>query len=456
MTTFWILSGTIGILIFVIIWLSTKLYKHKSDKRLIIDGKEELTIKGKEELTAQSLKKTIKSSEKRTKIKPIQSFELTSNEDSSASLKFERILKSVEPVGRTWKPISLDKSKMDTFSNFLSSAGASGAQTGYMAYTLKGLFRATADPETLMKMKSNIRPEVMEKFLTGVIGADKKIVKHAPFIRAGASFLTPLVVFQVLSIIVGMNYMKTINKQLNRLQKGINKLIQFFHVERTSKLQAAFDKLREFSKSSAFEVEDFSTLENIKHDLKIIQKEYLSLFQTSCDSITRLTSEDIGGNDLIKSFEEENIISALDMVYSTDNLLAISKIVELHMNISLKNPSLDRLKKTEELIKKIKQYDVKIKTSYTEFNKKRRELEGTIIGHLNERKEGFFVDNDIIEDLKSGIESKFKKFREDKKAQIEGIQSMYKEIRGQLTAKKDMLLDTRSGTPVLYIQQKNA
>lgn len=221
--------------------------------------------------------------------------------------------------------------------------------------TLKSVFKATADPATLMKLKDG--------FGSAVIGDGKKIVAQAGFVKISPAEMTsiigPQVVFSVLSIAVGQHFMAEISKKLSDISEKLDEILSHFKKEHIAVLESSKKLIHDISKLNYTDIEHIGRLMNIEEDLSIIYKYYES----------ELKSIDI--NNLIPSkwskMKETNIklkgkIDEAEFfikicIYSKE-LLNLIQLVKFNTYIKMQKIDANAINKANELFNKINSWQV--------------------------------------------------------------------------------------------------
>ena len=161
--------------------------------------------------------------------------------------------------------------------------GLSGAASG-------SLFMATANPATLMAIGNGVGSAVM-----GVGG----IVAHAPFVAVTGALMpvvAPLIVFQVISTILILNQFDSVNKKLDEIKKGVERVIQRAEATFIGEILSASRRIDEmenrFSICNQFTSDMVIRLALIEDKINPIFERYQFLYQSQKID-KRTTSEDL-------------------------------------------------------------------------------------------------------------------------------------------------------------------
>ena len=206
-----------------------------------------------------------------------------------------------------------------------------------------GLYQATVPIETLIKYANGT--------LSSMVRGSQGIAGHVGFIPAGtACIFTPLIAFQVLSIITGQYYMQGITTQLNKIRSRLEYLTQLHHNEKISKLQADYERLFELSGKNHYEIEDLIEVRMCIDDAYAIHREYSNLtrnidtkdfYKSITNNILVLTSSMF--KKLDSKRQETGIMFNADLLLFSRRLLFTSKLVELKANVYLSRGTPERI-----------------------------------------------------------------------------------------------------------------
>ena len=204
--------------------------------------------------------------------KLITDFEIKNNK---TSVKFVAITES--EMIKTLPEIYLNKESQESISGTLSNITGGLTNVGITSTATYGLFQATANPATLMQLSGG--------GVSSAVVNGGQITQQAGFVQAGTTMFTPMIIFQVASVITGQYYMNNISKQLNSIQEKLDELLNLFHIERQAKLVKSFQFITEILNKQTFVIEDFVLLKMILSELTDIREEYFLMVQNSVENI---------------------------------------------------------------------------------------------------------------------------------------------------------------------------
>jgi hypothetical protein len=282
------------------------------------------------------------------------------------------------------------------------------------------------------------------------------IIKQAGFIQAGTTMFTPMVIFQIASIVTGQYYMNNISKQLNSVQEKLDELLNLFHIERQAKLVKSFKFISENLRKKNFVIEDFVLLKIILSELADIREEYFLMLEDSVNKIKKNNKyESISSLKEAKFISSEFIKTGFIFKMKTsliaDELYHLSKITEFHMNLCYKNPDINRINILSEKLVEIsnfKQNDLcfsKTENLYLEIKN------DTLHQLSNSEKQSWFNPTEIQE-IKSNISNLFIDFEKVKTSKLSSISKTYKDLVKPFEQKKTIILDNRHSDVKMYLE----
>ena len=187
-------------------------------------------------------------------------------------------LKENELISKDFFEIGHSQEGQYQLSSMMSSLASGGASFQAAAHSTKGLFQATVSPDKLMTYKNGMTSSMIK-------GADGQMAQHAGFTQAGGAAFNPLLAIQFASILTGQYYFNGITTQLNKVLDKLDNLERMHHIEREAKMKYAFHQLQQYSNKSAFTIEDFVNLKQISYDLQVIRNEYFITSKEAIDSM---------------------------------------------------------------------------------------------------------------------------------------------------------------------------
>ncbi|WP_146240808.1 hypothetical protein [Mesonia algae] len=375
--------------------------------------------------------------------KLITDFEIKNN---NASVKFEGITDS--EMIKKLPEIYLNKESQETISGTLSNITGGLANVGITSTATYGLFQATANPATLMQLSSG---GVGSAVVNG-----GQITQQAGFVQAGTTIFTPMIIFQVASVITGQYYMNNISKQLNSIQEKLDELLNLFHIERQAKLVKSFQFISEILNKQNFVIEDFVLLKMILSELTDIREEYFLMVQNSVENIKKnnlysALNSLSKAKKIAQEFEKTGFIFKMKTSLIADELYHLAKMAEFHMNICYKNPDSNRISHLSEKFEEISNFDIN-ELSFNRTNDLYKEIKEDTLGWIKySEKESWFNESEI-KLIRINIENGFNEFEKVKSEKFISINKSYKNLTLPFNQDKKIIIDNREGKGKLYIE----
>lgn len=176
-----------------------------------------------------------------------------------------------------------------------------------------GVFSATAPVSELIKYKDGT--------VGSIVMAGEKITNHAGFKEIAVSVANPAAVvgagMQAMAMISGQYYMHRISKQLDGIERGMNRLIDFHHDANIGKLRSIENQMREITGKTYVDATDIIALQSGIRDADSVLIEYM----------TRL--ERLGNTGKITEIQVRSLWSHLSAVKELKKLKSNTEEYEL-------------------------------------------------------------------------------------------------------------------------------
>lgn len=264
-------------------------------------------------------------------LEPISEIQLINN---SGSIDFK--LDNNFKLDENWALLN----SSNQIGNIFSQATGASAIAASSIYSTSGLYSATVSANSLMTYSNGT--------ISSITMNGSKFGQHAGFVTANAAVFAPILAFQFASMITGQYYFNGLNKQLTYINESINNLISLHHNERLAKLRYINFKISELNKRSYFTIEDYITIDNLKYDLSTIRFEYLLtaeqeinkcldlVYKEDNDNTIQTISEDTNALERIKLSAKEEITRYSAIIRNKLNNLYQDSILEKGINSAQK------------------------------------------------------------------------------------------------------------------------
>lgn len=371
--------------------------------------------------------------------------------------------------------VSDEKSSNGLLSSFVGLS----SNMGTAKYVANSFYTTTASPSQLMKYANNT--------YSSIITDGGKLSKHVGFVKGNIGAMTPMIAFQVLTMVTAQAHMQEISKKLNLINDKISFLLTFHKNERIAKLKYINTQLEELHKRSFFTVEDFVLINSFKYDLQVIKDESYQLFVKALFDIQknhslainpRLNEEnnfsDNSAKKILKqtksffeksksdvsklfmSFKEFDLFTYGEIAITAERLFDNLLLVELQSNLKVRNLDQDRIGKIDELKKSLKNhmYSPKIENDIQEIFKDFKE---NLNQYLSKKEESafqnvFLKNKEQIRNLKDELSKDFE-FLETL-LQIENSKTG-SEIISSFDDKYEIIIDNSGAKELIYMKLSN-
>lgn len=333
--------------------------------------------------------------------------------------------------------------------NFFSQATGASAIAASSIYSTSGLYTATASANSLMTYGNGT--------LSSITMNGSKFGQHAGFVSSNAAIFTPILAFQFATMLTGQYYFNGLSKQLTSIHESINNLISLHHYERLAKLRYINFKISELNKRTYFTTEDYITIDKLKYDLSTIRFEYLLTakqeINNSLDKVNyeekvktiEIVSEDTNElerlklslkdktsklstiiNDKFNNLYQDSVLEKgvnsvqnltensskkatkltdeiieskyffySDVSLKAEHLYQLSKLLELKMNLSDKEPDSNRIGKIKELYASISTFNID-DSVFEEIELMNSQLKSKLVIDINILKENSLTNKNKI------------------------------------------------------------
>ncbi len=235
----------------------------------------------------------------------------------------------------------------------LSSALGGTTQLGSVAaVNPNGIFTATVSPELLTKFGDGT--------YSTMIHGSKGIVQNAGYQAASTSVFAPLIVFQAMSIVTGQYYLQGITKQLENIDRKIERLVNLHHVERLAKIRHSVNLVKKLSKINHPNIEDMVSLKMMQNEIGIIHEEYAHQLSTlDLDDLKNSEKWNTSAKieELYTKVNNASVDFNLNMAITTDEVLHLITLIEIVLNSRMSDHVKNRAMRLGELMNKVRSWD---------------------------------------------------------------------------------------------------
>lgn len=369
-------------------------------------------------------------------------------------------------LDESWRPLNPDGRMTNLFSQI---TGVSTYTTG-IVYTANGLYTATAKVSDLMTYNDGT--------LSSIVVNGNTISNHSGFINANISVFTPMIIFQITSLLTGQYYFNNIVKQLNNIQNKLNKLLMFFMNEKYAKLTYANNFLIEMGKRNSYAIEDFIMFDRVKYDLSVMRYEFLYLSKQTLNNFKYEEKEGVKDNllnrapiikdimdrvnkiiknsskeakKIIIKIHESDFHKYLELSIQADLLYQYSKIIEFKLNFSDKNPDSNRIDKIKSIYSKITTYSLTNDSICDENMNINKEFDSHFMKILEDKHVESMFRKEKIEEYKNSLKNNTNIINKLTDFQ-HSIKLKASELKKSLEKPAQILIDNKGDEPRFYVK----
>lgn len=267
-------------------------------------------------------------------------------------------------------------------SQFLQSAVINGMATS----TFSGALRCNIDISKLAHSQDG--------FLRGFVMSDGKIAEQAKFAEIPSVSVTPMLAFQIASMITGQYYQHIITAQLNSISQKLDQVLSLLEEEDKAVIENDFSQLKDLSSFDNFGMEDSIALRKIQDDAGKLRKKYKSLvLKINVDDVGHSWFRDKGeAEDWFEALNDSKFIPYMQVAFMAEYLFYCSNMVLLEREFA--KPESERDKGRIEAWSKYVNKDF-----MAPYAEKYHKIKWTVLLNLELLKKGASWWNDDIEQI---------------------------------------------------------
>jgi len=214
----------------------------------------------------------------------------------------------------------------------LSFVGGETIKALLNAQAFNGLLKCDIPLKYLCRIKDN--PAVMRGFVLN----NGKITKQAAFTEVGLEKVTPLFVFQCLSVITSQYYQHVISENLIAIDAKLGVVIKMLEADDKACLTTAYDQCLSMSRKNTYDIADKGIMSACTASIQKIRDKYNELLSgiTNLD-IESHWSDKKEAEHKIKKLQSSNYFNYLDMVILAEALLYMSYATSIKVAQYLNN-----------------------------------------------------------------------------------------------------------------------
>lgn len=377
--------------------------------------------------------------------------------------------------------------------NAFSTAVGLVTQASTMSCIANGLYQSKVSAAQLIKYANG-------DYSSMIRGNNGQIQEHAGFSKAGADVFSPMILFQLTSIVTGQYYMHGISKQLkalqesinelqksvNEMQESINELKEDLERKNHATLKTAYTAFRRYISSSVNTIDELTEIQRYMNSISEICDYYLMKIDDSNNKQLEPKEVEVDENgqeqELVKAINEMPFMKGLKVLkvvgaifigtppniskseeqeyyekicFDAYRLYIISKLVYLKALVSISTNNKEYIPKISDFVKGLEDVEDNLTKSMNDiYNKRLNQQEDEY--HKTRLRKGFLLLNDIVTKLRGKdtdldiFQREINKSHEDFQTQMNQIDSILKPFY----RKNDLLIEVKDGEACLYLLDK--
>lgn len=216
----------------------------------------------------------------------------------------------------------------DEMKSFASQLLQSAITNGIVASTFSGALQCNVDISKLAKSQDG--------FLRGFVSSNGKIAEQAKFREIPSVSITPMVVFQIASMITGQYYQHIITEQLNSISQKLDQVLSLLEEADRGALEAGFQNLQELASADYIDDEKMIRLNNVRDNAHNLVNKYRNI-------VLNIKLNDVGhsiikneneADDWVKALNDSRFLPYMQTVYMAEYLFYSSTIVLIRSQLA--------------------------------------------------------------------------------------------------------------------------
>lgn len=289
------------------------------------------------------------------------------------------------------------KLPLDEMKALASQLLQSAVTNGIVASTFSGALQCNIDISKLAHSQDG--------FLRGFAMSEGKIAEQAKFTEIPSVNITPMLAFQIASMITGQYYQHIITTQLKSISQKLNQVLSLLEEEDKAIINDSFRQLQELSSFDSFGLEDSIVLRTIQNNAGKLREKYKSLvLKINVDNVERSWFRDKGeAEDWFKALNDSKFVPYMQVAFMAEYLFYCSNMVLLEREFAKPKSERDN--------GRIDAWSKHVNNDFmAPYVKKYHDVKWTVLLNLELLKEGALWWNEDIEKLYQMTFNQFNSF----------------------------------------------
>ena len=165
--------------------------------------------------------------------------------------------------------------------------------------------------------------------------SEGKIAEQAKFTEIPSVSITPMLAFQIASMVTGQYYQHIITTQLNSISQKLDQVLDLLEEEDKAIIKNGFRQLGDLSSFDRFDEQDANVLRNIQGVAGKLKDKYMSLVLKKNIDVERSLLRDKGeADDWFKALNDSKFIPYMQVAFMAEYLFYCSNMVLLERELA--------------------------------------------------------------------------------------------------------------------------
>ena len=268
---------------------------------------------------------------------------------------------------------------------------------GLITETFSGLLKCNIDISKLANSNDG--------FLRGFVVSGGRISEQAKFVEVPSVSVTPMLAFQIASLVTGQYYQNIITNQLSSISKKVEQILDVLETDDRAEIKNAYEQLCVLAQAERFDNADEQVLRDLNRIAGKLQKKYRELvLGISLEEVERSYIRDKNeAEDWVKALEDSRFIKQMNVAFNAEYLFYCTNILLVKKELAKESPDHGKLGKWAEMA------DCNFMAPYVE---KYHEIKITVCGNLKLLSETAYMASDDIRSMLNNVESQFTSFEQ--------------------------------------------
>ncbi len=233
----------------------------------------------------------------------------------------------------------------------------------------------------------------------GYAMSDGKFSQQGIFEQVSLKQVTPLLVFQALSVVTSQYYQNLISNQLEGITGKVDLLAKYLRAEDKAWLSLAYSKLKEYSEQRSFSELDRKSLEEISDKMDVIRLKCRDLLSGIDVTIGYSWSDLSEAEEKKQKLYDSNFFTFLDMARCAEALYYCSNVLLIRASVLMGQP--------DDIVSK---YQGRLSLDFwKEYAEKFSHVRHDVLNYIERSKESAWFNKERIAEILPDLKDQFNK-----------------------------------------------